>query len=162
MPALKYRTTLPRPDDPDILDTMYREIASGTPTEYAATLAGIVPRTAWDWLAQGRAALEASSHAGELGPHALFAQTIEEARAEFVRENLAYVRACRDSGQRGWLPAMTLLERRDWRNFGRLQRVEIEGEVRHLSLRGELPQAAMAELLRRGERHYIEAGADDS
>ncbi len=47
MPKLAYRTTLPRPDDPDILKSIADDVKRGVPMRYAAIRAGISENTAY-------------------------------------------------------------------------------------------------------------------
>lgn len=124
MPALSLRPRMPRPDDPDILQRIVAATLKGHPIQTAGRIAGLGHTTAWDWLRQGEALLTANpdKEPGELGSHAVFADAVKRAEAEFVDANLDYVLGARAPDAKGWLPAMTLLERRRPQDFGRTAR----------------------------------------
>jgi hypothetical protein len=121
-PALAYRDTVPRPDDPDILLSIYADIIRGMPMRYAAVRAGITETTAYHWRMQGEADLASDDHKllRELGPHALFVQTVKEAEAASIDDALTEWR----SDKQGWARWATLLERRFPADFGRHDRVD--------------------------------------
>lgn len=125
MPALAYRTKLPRPDDPDILARVHAAIVAGHPIQTAARIAGIGHTSAWDWNRQGLQLLDAHPNIDprELGSTAVFADMVKQAEAEFVDRHLGAVNAAVDEGgPKAWIPAMTLLERRRPQDFGRYSR----------------------------------------
>lgn len=150
MPRLAYRTKMPKPDDPDLLKAYCQAIAQGHPAATAATIAGIGEATARDWMLIGEQALAASEdgelRAEELGSHAAFARAVKQAQADFVAQNLAYVNEARAQAK-GWLPAMTLLERRRPRDFGRQQYLDVEQHNTH-TIQLVVPPGAEAALLR--------------
>ena len=118
MPKLAYRTTLPRPDDPELLQAIYDDVAYGLPLKYAAAKNGISEWTAYDWCSDGNRQLHEQELLGgpaELGSRALFAQAVKEARAALAIDRLAVIRA----GGKDWAAAMTLLERVMPDDFGR-------------------------------------------
>ncbi len=167
MPKLKARSRMPRPDDSDIIKTYCQAVAQGHPLDTAATLAGIGATTARDWIIQGEQALAASEdgelRAEELGSHAVFARSVKQAEADFVSENLTAVHAARDADHKNWPAAMTLLERRRPRDFGRQQYLEVETHSTSIQLvvpLGALP--ALERLLGRqlpaGGTPLLEAG----
>ena len=126
MPAFKYRTKLPRPDDPDIIEGIYHGTSLGLPLTKAAALAGIGERTATEWYAIGCEQLAILQDGEEPGSHALYALAVKEAEAELVSRAIGVVNQAMEE-PKGWLPAMTLLERRFPKDFGRgPQRLEIE------------------------------------
>ncbi len=151
MPKLLLRPTIPRPDDPELLATYTESIALGLPLTVAATNARIHDQTARDWMNKGEAEMEANSDDAhwEPSPHAAFAWAVKQAEARFVTENVGVVAADRDASPVGkrWISAMTLLERRRPRDFGRQQYVDIK-EERTLTLKLELPPGAVAALSR--------------
>ena len=148
MPALKYRTTLPKPDDPAILESIYQDIVAGIPMRYAAVRVGIAADTAYHWRMEGNHALEQLETDTETDistvPSAVFAQTVKEAEAECVASNVqAWMNP--DIGK-DWVKHATLLERRYGSDFGKNQQVTIESHVTVLT--AQLPQLAEAELLK--------------
>ena len=147
MPTLKYRTTLPKPDDPILLTSIYEDIVAGIPMRYAAIRAGIAEDTAYHWRMEGNHALEQLEAADEdmsKVPSAVFAQTVKEAEAECVASN---VHSWMDPATgKDWVKHATLLERRYGSDFGKNQQVTIESHVTVLT--AQLPQLAEAELLK--------------
>ncbi len=125
MPKLAHRVTMPRPNDPDIIRRFADATRKGHPVATAATLAGLEQSTASRWLTQGRDEAELRSD-GELGSHVAFFMEHERAVAAFAERNLDVVNEAAAQGAKGWLPAMTLLERRMPRDFGRNERLEID------------------------------------
>ena len=128
MPKLKFRSKLPRPDDPEILDIIYDNVSQGMPLCHAATLAGVFEGTAYRWERDGTAALNAAMDTAnalgnetvEVGSTAAFVVVLKEARANMARDVLAGVRG----GERGWQSWAWLGERRDNANFAQTQRTE--------------------------------------
>ncbi|KKN34809.1 hypothetical protein LCGC14_0789890 [marine sediment metagenome] len=121
MPKLLYRTTMPHPDDPEIIASITAAVNKGHPLASAAALAGIHDETLYHWTAKGREELaQAEGHTllwEELGSHARLVIHIKEALAGLVDEALDHVRA----GGKDWAAWMTLLERRMPKDFGRNQ-----------------------------------------
>ena len=152
MPALKVRATMPRPGDPSIIQAYTDAIRQGIPLGTAATMAGIGEQTARDWLRQGLEALDAApeSTAEELGSHALFAWSVKQADAAFVATNVGVINAAK-TGDKGWLPAMTHLERLKPQDFGRFQRVEVARTSVTVSITAQLPPGAAQALLAMGQ-----------
>ena len=157
MPALAYRTTLPHPDDPDILQRVADATRKGHPLATAARLAGIGASTAQEWRATGNAMLQAHPFTppGELGSHALFADAINQAEAEMVDAKLDEVNRDAALPGKGWTAAMTLLERRRPQDFAR--RTNVQVDQRTVSVNLTLPPAPEAELLQL-VRARLEAG----
>ncbi len=119
---------MPRPGDANIIKVLANAVEQGYPLSVAATLAGIGATTAHDWLADGNAELAAAPRGtplNEVGSHAELAWAINAAQAAFVVRNVDIVNE-HAAQPKGWLPAMTLLERRMPRDFGRNERLEIE------------------------------------
>ncbi len=151
MPKLAYRTTMPRPGDQTIINAYCDAIELGHAPRTAAPIAGIHERTAAEWLQLGREELSAASPGtplAEVGSHALFAQSVIEAQSRFVSENLDFVRGARSKDAKGWLPAMTLMDRRMPEDWG--QRQHITSETRSLAVTVSyeaLPPAQRAALL---------------
>ena len=127
MPKLAHRVTMPRPNDPDIIRRFADATRKGHATATAAQLAGIGHATALQWLASGNADLDAhDAHVGTvLGSHAGFALEHKQALAELVDSKLDVIQDA-TAQPKGWLPAMTLIERRFPRDFGRNDRLEVE------------------------------------
>ena len=147
MPKLAFRVTMPRPDDPVILDRIATATRRGHPLHTAATLAGIVGETARSWKVRGQEAMEQNPDTPpqELGPHAVFAAVLNEAVAYLVAKRLKRIDK---AGQRGnWAADMTLLERRFPQDFGRNQTVSIKQESLTVVLQGTLPPGAEHELI---------------
>ena len=157
MPALLHRVTLPRPDNPAIVDAYVAAIEAGHPVATASTLAGISHDAATAWMHQGEAMLAEypDTPAEELGSHAVFAVAVKQAEAAFVERNLQHVNGACAPDAKGWLPAMTLLERRRPQDFGRRDRAEVAVTVTH---RLELPEAALASVLRLALQHALPQG----
>ncbi len=169
MPKLAYRTTMPRPGDQTIIDAYCGAIELGHAPRTAAPIAGIGERTATEWLAEGRAELSAATPGTPLteqGSHALFAQSVIEAQARFVSENLDFVRGARDKSPKGWLPAMTLMDRRMPEDWG--QRSHVTSETRSVNVNvtlDALPEGqrlALIAALSRGAQPQLAAPSDDS
>ncbi len=145
MPKLALRTTLPRPTDPDIIERFATATRRGHPTATAATLAGIEQSTATRWLALGAEEREARTD-GELGSHVAFFMEHKRALAAMVDDRLGVIEdAAHAKG--GWVPAMTLLERRMPRDFGRNERLEIEQRVVNVNISASLGPGQRAALL---------------
>jgi len=124
MPALKYRATMPKPDDPDILESIYNDIKQGIPMRYAAIRAGISESAAYHWRSAGEQLLQQSNeNINELGSIGRFVQTVKEAEAECVASRLAAADAAEGNN---WQKHITVLERRYPKDFGRNQQVTIE------------------------------------
>lgn len=142
MPALLYRTTMPKADDPDIVATISQAMSTGHPLSTAAALAGIHEDTLYHWLDAGKAEIAATEGTwtawGELGSRAQLVIHVKEAIAGLVSEALEHVRA----GGKDWAAWMTLLERRMPHDFGRNQHIEIEQRTLTVSLVGQLPPGA--------------------
>ena len=130
MPALAARATMPRPGDTSIIAAFSNAIEQGHPINTAATIAGIGAMTARDWITQGNAQLDTDPDGArpvtELGSHAAFALAHNQALASFVGAKLDQVHDAAASGPKFWPAAMTLLERRMPRDFGRNDRLEVE------------------------------------
>ena len=105
MPKLAYRTTLPRPDDPELLGTIATQLEAGVPLRYAAVQAGVSEDTAYHWVMDGEAALASWPEGVELCSAALFGQMVKEARAKYIRARLVRVHA----GEKDWAANMTAL-----------------------------------------------------
>ena len=141
MPTLAYRTKMPRPDDPDILEAIYVDVTRGIPLRHAAVRAGISEWTAYGWVDQAKAEIgDGAEPHGELGSVALFGLMVKEANAACVDTEMTKW----DAGGKDWVGAATKLERRFPRDFGRNQRIEIEQHVTHHL---ELASGAEVELL---------------
>ena len=148
MPALSTRTFIPKPDDPDIIEAVASAVIRGEPISTAAYLAGLGEQTVRDWLHRGEALLASAPpeiDPAELGSHAVFTWAVKCAEAQFVRENLEYVRRDREVPGKGWLPAMTLLERRRPQDFGRRDRLDVTQQS--VSITISLPIEAAQSLL---------------
>ena len=130
MPALAARATMPRPGDAAIIGAFSTAIEQGHPIDTAATIAGIGAMTARDWITLGNAQLDTDPDGArpteELGSHACFALVHNHALASFVGAKLGQVHDAAASGPKFWPAAMTLLERRMPRDFGRNERLEVE------------------------------------
>lgn len=152
MPALAYRTTMPRPDDPEILESIYQDLIRGMPLRHAAVRAGISESTAYHWVMTGSGADgDPVLSDGELGSHALFVQTIKEANAACVDAELT----AWDAGGKDWVAHATKLERRFPNDFGRNQRIDITSQHTEIH-RIELGEATLAVLERIAELSSVD------
>ena len=145
MPALKSRSRMPRPDDPEILRSVAESTALGHPIQTAGRLAGLGHTTAWDWNRKGTAEIEANpdSTPEELGALAVFADTVKRAEAQMVDIQLHHI--ARDAQNKGgWTAAMTLLERRRPKDFGRNVQVENNTTVTYVHELGPGASKAIA------------------
>ena len=145
---------MPRPGDPELIKLFADAIEQGHGTATAATLAGIGQTTAELWLRLGIAELEEYEENEEpdavLGSHVGFMLAHKEAVARFVARNLGVVNKS-TAEPKGWLPAMTLLERRDPANFARRFEAKVETTIdQHVTFSVEAlspaRQRALAEL----------------
>lgn len=140
MPALAFRTTLPKPDDPDILAKITEATLKGHLLSTASTLAGIGHSTAKEWRLQGEADLDA----GEPSPHATFAATLKDAEAECVDGKLGHIN---EAGEKGyWQASGWYLERSRGQEWGKNDRVDITST--QLTIQVTLPPGAVPALSR--------------
>jgi len=123
--ALLYRTTVPKPDDPDVYEPLCVALAKGHSQASAAALAGIHEDTLYHWRYQGEAELAAAQGNWipweELGHHARLIIRLKEAWAGLESEALDHIRG----GKNDWAAWMTLLERRCPHDWGRQNRLEV-------------------------------------
>ena len=146
MPKLLDRPTLPKPTDPDLIERFSGAVALGHPITTASTLAGISRRTADYWIAQGEAELEQAEVTGEEpGSHVPFVLAFKQAQATFCDVHLQVVGGAA-LGKNGWLPAMTLLERRMPQDFGRRTEVSVKSESVVVHVTGTLSEATQAKV----------------
>ncbi len=161
MPALAQRSTRPRPNDASILVAVSKCIALGIPVSDTAQAARIGEQTFRDWYRMGSQQLLDAGDIGteqqarELGSHALFAWTVKEAEMRMVMRNLAVVERDKRIPGKGWLPAMTTLERRRPQDFGRNQRIDIT-ENKTVTYRLELGTALAAIMARAVELETVD------
>lgn len=148
MPALAHFATLPKPNDPQIQQAVIASIRLGHPIDTAGKLAGLGHTVAWDWLRKGLAQLEAGD---EQGSHASFASAVKQAEAEMVDSKLKVIDEATKIPGKGWLPAMTLLERRRPKDFGRNQQIEVTSNSTVTYVHELGPRAESAILARREE-----------
>ena len=147
MPAvLNPEHKLPRPDNPDILDSIRADLQRGIPLRYAATRAGIHEDTAYHWKTAGKA--EPGSPAG------VFVRMLKEADAECVSNQLEEWMA---EGS-NWVKHATLLERRFPKDFGRNQQITVDATVTYVHELG--PGAEAAILARREELESLQGGTE--
>lgn len=161
MPKLATRTTMPRPNDPDIIARVADATRKGHPITTAGTMAGIGASTGFTWLQAGQEELDAGQ---ELGPHVGFLKAVKQAEADMVDSRLDVINEAGDKGQ--WAAAMTLLERRMPDSFGRNQTVTVNQPSLAAALLDTLPLLAEAVLLqqrldRLAALPRIEAGGGD-
>lgn len=117
----------------EVREELVKALRAGAPPEVAAAYAGVVRKTYYNWLEQGRAAINnANGNLGEVlasDPHAQFVVAVDNALAQFVVGNLTEIglsgRLDRD-GQ--WQALAWQLERRFPAFFGRKTRHEITGK----------------------------------
>lgn len=133
MPKLAYRNKLPRPDDPELLESIYNDISQGIPLRYAAVRAGISEGTAYHWQTLGRAELDHVETEGLTNwnsvPLACFAQTVKEARANCFGDRLSRLDAAEGNN---WQKHATVLERRYPKDFGRNVQIEATTTVTYV------------------------------
>ena len=135
---------MPRPTDQRIIDRVVEATKLGHPIDTAGQLAGLGHDVARRWLVKGLQQLEDGD---ELGSHAAYAAAIKDAEAEMVDLQLHHV--ARDAANKGgWTAAMTLLERRRPRDFGRNVQVEQHSTLTVTHTLPEAPERALLELVR--------------
>ncbi len=155
MAKLRARPTQPRPDDPVIIEHFSNAIRKGHPISTAAELAGIGDTTARRYIEYG----EREAEAGEVGSYRAFWEAFKAAEAEMVDEQLDRVH--RDASQKGgWPAAMTLLERRRPKDFGRNQQIQIESNTTITYVHELGPGAETAILARREELESLRASSE--
>ena len=154
MPKLKYRSKLPRPDDPDIYEPICQAIAIGMPQAQAAFNAGVHEDTLYHWRYQGQAQLAQAEGRwmpwNELGSHAQLVIRIKEAEAGLVEDALLRWR----EGGKDWPAWATLLERRFPQEFGRRMATTVEQRTLSITVTAELPPAAQSAILAYLQQNY--------
>ena len=149
MPATAIkRATKVRPDDPLILARVVEATRKGHPIQTASALAGLSHTTAWEWMRDGTALLDANPEKSpeELGSKAVWANEIKSAQAEMVDKQLDRIDIAA-AEPKHWPAAMTLLERRFPNDFGRNQRITTESVSINVNVTAELTEAQTTELL---------------
>lgn len=147
---------MPRPDDPDVIERFTAAIKRGHGVASAATLAGIHGDTAYGWIQQGTADLEA----GEASPHTDFVSAFKQAEAECIDARLGVIEdVTLGGGDKAWLPAMTLLERRWPKVYGRQQYVDVQST--QLTIQVTLPPGAVPALSRTLDNARLLAPVDE-
>lgn len=96
----------------------------------ACAYSGLSESAYHEWMAKARAARES----GKRNEYAKFAEEVEKAKAEFVRNNVAIIQKA--AMARSWQAAAWLLERRRPKDYGaasekaaEVQRIEIVNDV---------------------------------
>ncbi|KKN39239.1 hypothetical protein LCGC14_0745220 [marine sediment metagenome] len=146
MPKLKYRTRMPRPDDPSVLRRIYQATRKGHPITTAGTLAGLGESTAYEWYKLGQAQLQDGE---EHGSHVRFAKVVNLAEAQRVDALLDLIT---EHGRKGnWVALMTREERRRPQDFARRFEAKVETTIdQHVTFSVEAlspaRQRALAEL----------------
>lgn len=149
MPALAFRTKMPKPDNPFILRTMYKAFRLGHPMDTATTKARIGVMTGWDWLHKGEAMLDnwdGKQSPRQLGSHALFAWVCKAGELAMERRCVDVIDDNVDKGN--WVTAFTKLERRRNKHWGRQQQPEAARTVILLPLIAPLAQLAALKAVR--------------
>ena len=145
-PKLLYRSKMPHPDDPDIVESIVDSLELGMSQPAAAALAGIHEDTLYHWRYQGEAELAAlqGRHVPweELGSKAKLVIRIKQARAGVMKRALQGWWANTD---RDWAKYATMLERLFPADFAR--RTNVQVETQH-TVQLELAAPAEQELLR--------------
>lgn len=107
-------------------------IAAGNDAETSAVASGISKAAYYNWLARGRAEIDRltknprlKSKASEQ-PYVEFVETIEQARAE-AEARLVVLVSKAAADPKTWQAATWLLERREPKKWGRINRTEITG-----------------------------------
>ena len=146
VPKLAYRTTLPKPDDPEILDAIASDVARGVALRFAAVAAGISEDTAYQWMQQGAQELAAFETDGvELGSRALFAKTVKEAQAACVQD---CVTRWRSAAPNDWQRWPTLAERVFPAEYGKRTYQEVDQRTLSVNVTAQLDPAQAEALLR--------------
>lgn len=122
MPALAYRSTLPRPDDPDIIATVAEAVRNGHGFRAAAAMARVSRTALYDWHQAGLEELRT----GELGSHAEIADAIEQGYADFERRNLAVIEEYKGKGQQRYMAAFIHMDKRNPEEWGQRQQVQVD------------------------------------
>jgi len=154
VPKLLYRTTIPKPDDPDIIARVAQATELGHPLDTAGQLAGLGHSVAGYWYRQGTAQLDQADALpppdappeayAELGSHAAFAAAVKLAEARMVEQQLQHVARDAALPGKGWTAAMTLLERRRPQDFARRTNVAVEQQTTVTYVIDLSPEAAAA------------------
>jgi hypothetical protein len=143
---------MPRPDDSDLIERFTDAIANGHPVSTAATMAGFAGYTANEWIALGEAELEQvptdvyHGRYDEAGSHVPFVLAYKQALAVFCDANLRVIGAA-TQGKNGWLPAMTLLERRMPGDFGRRTEVSVQQRSVNVHVTAQLSEGTLLKLM---------------
>lgn len=97
----------------EVKNTICNHIKEGCPFDTACGLAGIHRATAYNWQKKGREDLNADNHDTI---HAQFALAVNKARCEFYQ---SLITVLKKAAVTEWVPAMTILERRNPTDWGR-------------------------------------------
>lgn len=138
----------------ELTQTVYKLVAGGNYIEVAAASVGVSRETLFRWLREGarlRAKLdafatdeEADAYLNTLTDHEVaqadFSHSMEKAQAEAETVDVLYIRkAAKDH----WQAAMTRLERRHPKRWGRREQVEVSGQLDGVRVEADNPQAAV-------------------
>ena len=117
MPKLLERTEMPRPDDPELLDTLATCARDGLSRRATAAFLRMAEGTLDKWIELGRRELREfdAEQLSELGSHGLFVGVWESNYALFESEQVHYLNlGKRGEGKaNGWQPAMAHLRSRN-------------------------------------------------
>ena len=117
MPKLLERTEMPRPDDPELLDTLATCARDGLSRRATAAFLRMAEGTLDKWIELGRRELREfdAAQLSELGSHGLFVGVWESNYALFEAEQIHYLNlGKRGEGKaHGWQPAMAHLRSRN-------------------------------------------------
>ena len=159
MPALAYRTTMPKPDDPEIQQAAYDCQRTGYSHRVTAAKIGIGITTLTDWLKLGRTELT-DPNRGELGSHAMFAAHFEQGAAECEAENTDHIMAARYDRAAAFVPALVMNKARNGDEWVEKRDVTatLEAVVTFIHELG--PRAERAILARREELESLQAPSE--
>ncbi len=148
MPALKYRTTLPRPDDPDILESIDHSQRQGYSQKVTATNAQIGDTTLVDWLQEGRLEIAAlaTGQLQELGSTGLFAACYLRAAADREMLLTDAITASITDKSVAFVPALISLKARNPADWLEARSLTVE-TTSTVTVKVELAQPSEAELL---------------
>ena len=133
---------MPRPDDPEILESVYDDLKRGIPLRHAAVRAGISEDTAYHWLTEARQIPVTDGE--ELSSQVLFGQVVKEGLAACVDDRLT-----KSDGAEGnnWQKHITILERRFPDDFGRNQRITTESVTVSVQVSAQLTEGQLTDLM---------------
>ncbi len=163
MPPLgqfKYRGRSPKPDDPELIAVIENCQRTGMSHRVTASVAEISKDTLTNWLNLGRSELAAWDKANqtweELGSLGRFAARFERAAAEFEAGNTADIIASIHDKSVNFVPALILNKARNPADWLEARQVNVQQDVRVLTVSVSLPALATQQLLAIAQRELAQ------